>query len=94
MIMRDGSDRLRCIISQEWMSDPAEARLYTESQHSGSIGPAITLARKEQERLSNCKNLLDIGGGSGGFSITLAGKFPELSCVVMDFPEVKITHLH
>ena len=73
---------------QSWMSDPAEARLYTESQHSGSIGPAITLARKEEARLSGCRTLLDIGGGSGGFSITLAGRFPELSCVVMDFPEV------
>ena len=29
----------------EWMANEEEARLYTESQHSGSIGPAKTLAK-------------------------------------------------
>ena len=73
---------------QQWMSDPNEARIYTESQHSGSIGPAITLARKEQERLANVRSLLDVGGGSGGFSMTLAAQFPQMSCTVMDFENV------
>jgi hypothetical protein len=29
----------------DWFSDPDEARLYSESQHSGSLGPARQLTR-------------------------------------------------
>jgi hypothetical protein len=32
---------------EEWMSDADEARLYTESQHSGSTGPARGLSKKK-----------------------------------------------
>jgi len=66
----------------QWMADPYEARLYTESQHSGSIGPAKSLAKHQKERLLSCTNVLDVGGGSGGFSITLAEKFPNLKLQV------------
>lgn len=38
--------------------------------------------------LSNAETLLDLGGGSGGFSITLAQKFPQLRPTVLDFPNV------
>ena len=72
----------------QWMADETEARLYTESQHSGSVGPAKTLARNEAERLSTVTNLLDVGGGSGGFSITLAEKLPNLQVQILDFPNV------
>jgi|EP01043_Picozoa_sp_COSAG02_P058541 ubiquinone/menaquinone biosynthesis C-methylase UbiE len=73
---------------EEWMSDPVEARLYTESQHSGSTGPARGLSKKIPEILGECRELLDVGGGSGGFSITLAKQWPELHCTVLDFPNV------
>lgn len=73
---------------EEWMSDPVEARLYTESQHSGSTGPARGLSKKIPETLEPMRTLLDVGGGSGGFSITLAKQWPELSCTVLDFPNV------
>ena len=30
----------------KWMADPAEAKLYSDSQHSGSLGPARSLDRR------------------------------------------------
>ena len=54
------------------MADANEARLYTESQHSGSIGPAKTLSKKEGKKLEGYRSMLDVGGGSGGFALTLA----------------------
>jgi hypothetical protein len=38
--------------------------------------------------LGKCKALLDVGGGSGGFSLTLAQQWPDLHCTVLDFPNV------
>lgn len=73
----------------EWMADPAEARLYTESQHAGSIGPAKTLAKRAPHLFEGKEpKILDVGGGSGGFTITLAQKFPNLKATVLDFPNV------
>jgi hypothetical protein len=70
----------------EWFSDPEEAQLYSESQHSGSIGPARTLLKLAD--LSNSKQMLDVGGGSGAFSITLCQKHQQLHASVLDFPAV------
>ena len=49
----------------QWFSDPEEARLYSESQHAGSLGPARQL-RKALD-LSGKKKLLDVGGGTAAF---------------------------
>jgi len=38
--------------------------------------------------LKGCKKLLDIGGGPGTFSVLLAQAYPEITCTVMDLPEV------
>ncbi len=70
----------------EWFSDPDEARLYSASQHSGSLGPARQLARKVD--LSGARHLLDVGGGTGAFAITLCEAFPNLSATIVDFPNV------
>ncbi|MEM1316112.1 MAG: methyltransferase [Pseudomonadota bacterium] len=70
----------------EWFSDPAEAKLYSDSQHAGSLGPARGLARLVD--LSGGKKLLDVGGGTGAFAITLAKAFPDLSVAIVDFPNV------
>ncbi len=70
----------------EWFSDPEEARLYSASQHAGSLGPARQLARKID--LSGAKNLLDVGGGTGAFAITLCRAFPDLTATIVDFPNV------
>lgn len=70
----------------EWFSDPAQARLYSESQHAGSLGPARGLTRAVD--LSGAKTLLDVGGGTGAFAITLCQKSPELSATIVEFPNV------
>jgi predicted O-methyltransferase YrrM len=38
--------------------------------------------------LRNCKKLLDIGGGPGTFSVLLAQQYPDLTCTVLDLPEI------
>lgn len=70
----------------DWFSDPVEARLYSRSQHAGSLGPARGLARRLD--LSGGKRLLDVGGGTGAFAITLCQAFPGLSATIIDFPNV------
>ena len=70
----------------EWFSDPEEARIYSASQHAGSLGPASGLAKKLD--LSNANSLLDVGGGTGAFSITLCEAFPQLKATIVDFPTV------
>jgi len=70
----------------QWFSDPEEARLYSESQHAGSLGPARQLAKSID--LSGARHLLDVGGGTGAFAITLCKKNPELSATIVEFPNV------
>ncbi len=70
----------------QWFEDADEARLYSESQHAGSLGPARGLARSLD--LSEAGRILDVGGGTGAFSITLCEAFPELSSTIIDFPNV------
>lgn len=70
----------------DWFSDPEEARLYSESQHAGSLGPGRSLAKMVD--LSSARTLLDVGGGTGAFSISLCKSYPELTSTVLDFPNV------
>ncbi|MGB7180479.1 MAG: methyltransferase [Burkholderiaceae bacterium] len=70
----------------EWMSDPAEAKLYSDSQHAGSLGPARTLARSLD--MSDASQMLDVGGGTGAYAITMCEANPELQATVIDFPNV------
>ncbi|MEQ9643163.1 MAG: methyltransferase [Alphaproteobacteria bacterium] len=70
----------------EWFADPDEAELYSESQHAGSLGPARGLAKVVD--LSAARRLLDVGGGTGAFSITLCQAYPDLHATIVDFPNV------
>ena len=70
----------------DWFSDPDAARLYSASQHAGSLGPALGLAKSVD--LSAAKTLLDVGGGTGAFAITLCQTFPDLTATIVDFPNV------
>jgi len=69
-----------------WMSDPDAAALYSESQHAGSLGPGLTLARTVD--LSNATSLLDVGGGTGAMTIRLCEANPDLQSTIIDFPNV------
>jgi precorrin-6B methylase 2 len=70
----------------DWFSDPEEARLYSRSQHAGSLGPARGLAKLVD--LSTARTLLDIGGGTGAFAITLCKAYPALTATIVEFPNV------
>ncbi|MEZ5660954.1 MAG: methyltransferase [Burkholderiaceae bacterium] len=70
----------------DWMADPDAAKLYSDSQHAGSLGPARTLARGVD--LSAARQLLDVGGGTGAFAITLCEAYEDLHATVIEFPNV------
>ena len=70
----------------EWFSDPEEARLYSESQHAGSLGPARQLSGALD--LKGARRMLDVGGGTGAFAITLCKDNPDLSATIVEFPNV------
>lgn len=70
----------------QWFAEPEEARLYSESQHAGSLGPARGLARRLD--LAAADSLLDVGGGTGAYSITLCRANPQLRATIVDFPNV------
>jgi acetylserotonin N-methyltransferase len=58
------------------------ARGIAAFMHSHSLAAATGMALRVD--LSDVKNLLDVGGGSGCFCTTLAKQNPRLRCAVMD----------
>lgn len=68
------------------LSDPEEADYFSRAQHAGSLGPAALLRRTVD--LSDGRQLLDVAGGSGAFTITLCRRYPELRATILDFPAV------
>jgi len=66
--------------------NPEEADAFTRAQHAGSMGPAVMVARKLE--LSGARRMLDVGGGSGAFSIALCQRNSQLRATVLDFPNV------
>ncbi len=71
---------------EAWFGAPEEASLYSESQHAVSL-PAAALLDAVFD-LSDARRLLDVGGGSGAFSIALCQAHPELASTLIDFPNV------
>jgi SAM-dependent methyltransferase len=69
------------------MDDPGEAERFSRAQHAGSLGPARLLAQRLD--LAGCRRLLDVGGGSGAFSLTLCQRHPALTATIVDFPGVR-----
>lgn len=67
------------------MRDPVEADAFSRGQHSGSLGPAAALAKKLD--VSTWKAVLDVGGGSGAFTIMLCKRNPSLRSTIFDFPQ-------
>jgi SAM-dependent methyltransferase len=68
------------------LADPREARTFIDAQHVGSLGAARALAGRLP--VSGARHLLDVGGGSGAFSIALCERNPELRATVLDLPAV------
>ena len=77
------------------LSAPDSAHTFTTAQHIGSLAAARVLAdRVLPDRLpagspgTGAIRLLDVGGGSGAFSIALCRRFPTLRATVLDLPPV------
>ncbi len=66
----------------------AHARRY----HAATASVGLGAARKflAEVDLSGRRKLLDLGGGSGAYSIEAAKKYPDLEAIVLDLPEVVV----
>jgi len=68
------------------LSTPETTEEFVRGQHAGSLGPAALLWHSLD--VSGRSRLLDLGGGSGAFSIEAVKRYPHLSAVVFDQPQV------
>lgn len=68
------------------LADPAEARTFTAGQHAGSLRAAQALAGRLP--IGEAARLLDVGGGSGAFSVALCARNPALRSTLLDLPAV------
>jgi O-methyltransferase/methyltransferase family protein len=64
--------------------DDEQAGRIARFMHSHSMAAAAGLARDVS--FEGVNRLLDVGGGSGCFSIALAHRYPELRCTIMELP--------
>jgi hypothetical protein len=64
----------------------AQARAYHAATYSIGMGAGRRFAR--QVDLSGRRRLLDLGGGSGAYSIQAVRAYPDLTAVVFDLPPV------
>ena len=59
-----------------------------ESFYRGTFTECLAAGRELSTRLdfSKCRRLVDVGGGSGGFSVAMAEAWPHLEITVADLP--------
>jgi len=66
---------------------------FTHAMHGVSIGPAMALAKAFD--FSKYKSMIDIGGGSGAYSINVAKEYPNMSATVADLgPVCKVAEVY
>jgi ubiquinone/menaquinone biosynthesis C-methylase UbiE len=66
--------------------DRERTRTFVLSMHGRALGIGRTVVPLLD--LSDCRNLLDVGGGPGTYSVLMAQANPELNCTVIDLPGV------
>ena len=66
--------------------DAAQAEQITRIMHCHSLPASVGAARNG--KLKGVSRLLDVGGGSGCFSIAFAQQFPSIRCTVLELPAV------
>jgi predicted O-methyltransferase YrrM len=59
---------------------------FTHAMHGVSIGPAMALAKAFD--FSRYKSMIDIGGGSGAYSLQVAKEYPNMTATVADLGPV------
>lgn len=58
---------------------------FSRAQHAGSLGPARLMARRVD--LPGATRLLDVGGGSGAYTLSFLQRNPGLRATILDFPQ-------
>ncbi len=61
-------------------------RMFTAVMHAHSLPTASALARNQA--FVGLRRLLDVGGGSGAYSVSFALRHPELACTVLELPQM------
>lgn len=84
--LADGLTSAAPVVASRLFTHPDEARTFTTAQHAGSLAAARTLATRTP--LPPGARLLDVGGGSGAFSVAFCERNPDLRATVLDFPAV------
>ena len=70
-----------------YLADDAEAaRTFSAAQHAGSRSLGYALARRVDWTPFTC--LLDLGGGSGAYTVAILQRYPHLRAVIFDLPQV------
>ncbi len=59
-------------------------------QATGSVGMGAARKFLREVDLAGRRKILDLGGGSGAYSIQAAKQYPEIEAVVLDLPEVVV----
>ncbi len=76
------------IYEQAW-KDVEGARRMNRDTYNIGIGGGYRLARSFD--FSPYSLLLDLGGGSGAYSIAIASTYPKMKAIVMDYPTICIS---
>lgn len=66
--------------------DAERTRTFVLSMHYRAL--AIGRAVVGELNLAGCRQLLDVGGGPGTYSVLISRAYPEISCTVLDLPDV------
>ena len=66
--------------------DAEEATMFSAAQHAGSRSLGHALARRVDFTPFRC--LLDLGGGSGAYTVEILRRYPHLRAILFDFPQV------
>ena len=70
-----------------YLADDAEdAATFSAAQHAGSRSLGHALARRVDFTPFTC--LLDLGGGSGAYTVAILHRYPHLRAILFDFPQV------
>jgi SAM-dependent methyltransferase len=67
-------------------TEAEDAKRFLSAQHDGSTSLGYALARRFDFSPFAC--LLDLGGGTGTYSIEILKRYPHLKAIIFDFPPV------
>ncbi len=80
-VFPNGSFYEGIVYSEGGVGGPA----FSAAQHAGSLGPAKLMAKRV--KLGEAAKFLDVGGGSGAYSLAFLKQNPNLRATILDFPE-------